>query len=331
MVILGSSGNCGQATINYFTKKNIKVYGLSRRNVSINNKNYSHIVGDIQDKKIFDLLPNEPSLVINYAGVQPSILEISENTHLSKTIESYVDINIRGIINVLMYVKKCKETTYIYTTTHREYEKYWKNIPKIQNQLPQAINFKGDHTMYAISKYTGRLMGQYFSEAFNLRIFNLRLPMIFLVPTSPYYLQHGKKKLMPFLKVIKDAVEGKDLEIWGDPNMKRDYVYIDNLTNLISCCFHSNLSKGTFNVGTGEAVPTELFIKSIAKVFSKNYQDQQYIYKPNKKTYKSAVYDITEQKIKLNYNPVFLDEMLFRMRNIFFEKKLFDKWKWNPK
>ena len=329
VVILGSSGNCGKLTIDYFLKKKIKVYGVSRREVKRNDINYTHFIGDIQKSQTFESLPNNPDLIINYAGVQPSIMDTSESTNLLKTLETYVNVNIGGIINVLMYVKKCIGSTYIYTTTHREYENYWKDRLKIKNKMSQAINLKGDHTMYAISKYTGRLIGDYFSESFNVRVFNLRLPMIFLVPSQPYYLVNGEKKIMPFLKVIKDAIQGKDLEIWGDPNLPRDYVYFDNLINLIDGCFQSNLQKGTYNVGTGEAVSTEAFIKSIAKVFSKNYNEQQYVYKPKKWTYKSAVYDIQEQKIKLNYQPVLLNEMLLRMKKIIQEKNLIEKWEWN--
>ena len=62
---------------------------------------------------------------------------------------------------------------------------------------------------------------------------------------------------MPFLRVIRAAINGEKLEIWGDPEMKRDYVHVGNLINLIKLCQSSDLDGGTFNVGTGEAVTTE--------------------------------------------------------------------------
>ena len=129
----------------------------------------------------------------------------------------------------------------------------------------------------------------------NTRCFNLRLPMIFMVPEVPYYLSHGKKKIMPFLKIIHDAINGKNLEIWGNPQMPRDYVYIDNLINMVQLSLESKINGGTFSVGTGEGVTTEHFVKSIGKIFGKS--NIEYTYHEDKHTYKCAVYKVEKQKI----------------------------------
>ena len=50
--------------------------------------------------------------------------------------------------------------------------------------------------------------------------------------------------------------------------MKRDYVHIDNLYYIINSLIHSNSAKsGVYNIGTGESVTTENFIKTIKDVF----------------------------------------------------------------
>lgn len=328
IVVFGSTGNCGVKTIEYFLNKGVKIYGFARREGSVNHSNYIHTKGDIQDWDSFSGLPQNPDLIINFAGVQPSILQTSEKTDLFGTLETYIDVNIRGILNVLRYAFECKSSTYIYTTTHREYENYWMERLPLENNMPQAINYKGDHTMYAISKLAGRMMGDYFSEAFNIRVFNLRLPMIFMIPDEPFYLANGEKRIMPFLKIIRDAIQGKDLEIWGDPEMPRDYVSIDNLINLIELCYRSDLSHGTFNVGTGEAVTTDHFVKTIGDVFAPEGVKLNFIYKPMNNTYKSAVYDVSEHKQKLGYQPVLLKQMLEKMKSELKDRQLIEKWGW---
>lgn len=192
--------------------------------------------------------------------------------------------------------------------------------------MPTAINYSGDHTMYAITKTSAMMMGDYYGEAFGIRVFNLRLPMMFMVPEEPYYLVNGEERVMPYLQIIKDAIEGKSLQIWGDPEMKRDYVHIENLIQLINLCNDSDLKKGTFNVGTGEGVTTESFIKNIGKVFGKD--ELEYIYKIEKKTYKCAVYNIEEQKSILGYQPILLNEMLEKIKQEIMERELFEKWDW---
>jgi UDP-glucose 4-epimerase len=327
VLIFGVTGNSGQALARYYLERGAVVYGVGRRNKPCGFSGLQYFRGDIQDVSLYSKLPSELDLVINLAGVQPSILHCSESSDLYKTLREYLDVNIYGVYNVIEWVSTANVKTYIYTTTHRDYEEYWGTNIRLKNDLPPAINYEGDHTMYAISKVVGQMMGDYLLPLKKVRCFNLRLPMIFTVPDSPYYLVNGEKKVMPFLKVIKDALDGKPLEIWGDPNMPRDYVYIDNLINMVDRCESSNLTSGTFSVGTGEAASTEYFIKTIAEVFSPE-KEPKFIYHPEKLTYKCAVYDVDEQRQLLGYEPVLLRSMLERMRDKMFSGNYLSKWGW---
>ena len=283
--------------------------------------------GDVSNKAFFSRLPTDFDLVINFAGVQPSILTTSEHTDMTKTFNDYIYINVIGVFNILEFVRLNSISNYIYTTTHRDYENYWKDGVALKNNLPTSINYNGDHSMYAITKTAAKMIGDYYGSIFNTRVFNLRLPMIFLVPDSPYYLANGKPKVMPFLKIIKNAMDGRNLEIWGKPHMPRDYVYIDNLLSMIELCYRSNIDGGTFNVGTGEGVTTERFVKTIGQLFSSR-DNIKYYYRPDLHTYKSAIYDITDEREKLGYEPVLLVEMLEKMKNKIISEDYSDKWGW---
>jgi len=326
VLIFGITGNSGRELASYYLGLDANVYGVGRSKCDLEGVKYFQ--GDIRDTNLYKNLPCNLDLVVNFAGVQPSILNTSESTDLYKTLSEYIDVNIKGVYNIIEWVSKNNINCYIYATSHRDYENYWKDGNPLTNKLPPAINYEGDHTMYAISKLSGMMIGDYLLPLKEVRCFNLRLPMIFQIPQSPYYLSNGKKVMMPFLKIIKDALNGKDLEIWGDPYMPRDYVYVDNLIQLIEKCFQSTLRKGTFNVGTGEGVTTEKFIKNISKVFSPN-QNTKFIYRPEKNTYKSAVYNIDEQRKFLNYKPILLDEMLIRMKNKIESELFIKKWGWD--
>ncbi len=327
ILIFGVTGNCGKYVSSYFISKGAEVWGVGRRKDLKSIPSVKYISGSIEDKSLFKKLPCDFDLVINFAGVQPSILKTSENTSYYETLQSYVDVNIVGTFNVIEWVSKNKIGTYIYSSTHRDFELYWQEKRALGNNEPVAINYKGDHSMYAISKVVGQMMGDYIIGNSEVRCFNLRLPMMFLVPDHPTYLLNGAPAIMPFLKLIKDATESKTLEIWGDPNLPRDYVYIDNLVSLINGCHESNISGGTFSVGTGEGVTTENFVKEIGSVFGNGSSiDLKYV--PEKKTYKSAVYDVSEQRELLNYTPILLNEMLQKMKFKIDSEKYFEKWGW---
>lgn len=326
VLIFGTTGNCGKYIAKDFLSKGHEVIGVGRSNSPFNHKRFKFIKGDITDPKLYKNIPVNIDLVLNLAGVQPSILPTSEKTNLEKTLSEYVDVNMVGTFNILEFVRKSNIAAYIYTTSHRDLEKHWQSNVFLGNDLPPAINYSGDHTMYAISKTSGKMMGDYYSASFGIRVFNLRLPMIFLVPDSPYYLSHGEPTLMPFLKVIKQAIDGLDLEVWGDPNMRRDYVHIDNLVYLINACYESTLRNGTFNVGTGEAVTTKQFIEKIKDVFDEKNKCK-INYRPEKLTYKCAVYDVSEQKQLFNYQPILVEEMLIKIKSKLFELNLENYWK----
>ena len=326
VLIFGVTGNSGRQLAEFYISRGSEVWGVGRREKVDGLRQINYLSFDIRNSEEFNRLPNKFDLVVNFAGVQPSILNSSEKTNFFGTLREYVDVNMMGVFNILEYISKSEIGTYIYATTHRDYELYWKTDKSLQNDLQPAINYHGDHTMYAITKVAGRMMGDYMVPLSGTRCFNLRLPMIFMVPESPYYLSHGESKLMPFLKVIRDAIDGRALEIWGDPNMPRDYVYITNLINLIDLCFTSSLENGTFSVGTGEGASTETFVKSIGRIFGSS--NTTYEYRPEKLTFKSAVYDVEQQQDLLGYEPVLLEEMLQEMKSKIYAEGYLQKWGW---
>lgn len=327
ILFFGSTGNCGKHIALKLLAEGLEVHGVGRSKKNIEHENYTFYQGDICDLDFFDSLPIDVDCVINFAGLQPSILEISEKTNLSKTLESYLQVNIKGVFNILEFTRRCNIKKYIYTTSHRDYENHWAGTTQLKNDLPVAINYNGDHVMYAISKTSAKMMGDYYSNAFGISVFNFRLPMMFMVPDCPYYLSDGQKKMMPFLLLIRKAIAGETLEIWGDPQLRRDYVHVDNLWFLLNACLKSPLSGGTFNVGTGEGVTTERFVREIKNVFdTKNVC--RILHRPEKHTYKCAVYDVQEEANIFGYRPILLTEMLQKLQKDINDREMIKFWGW---
>ena len=69
--------------------------------------------------------------------------------------------------------------------------------------------------------------------------------MIFSCPNKNWYFSDGQKKLFRF-KILNDAYNNRPLEVWGDPQMKRDYVHIDNLYYIINSLFILTLLRVVF-------------------------------------------------------------------------------------
>lgn len=328
VVIFGVSGNSGRYLCAHFLEQGHDVLGVSRNSSGITRPGYQEVLGDIRNLDTFRNIAGEFDLAVNFAGIQPSILSYGEGNDRERAAREYVDINIVGALNVIAFVRERDIPVYVYASTHRELENHWSTGSVLRDDLDVSINVSGDHAIYAVSKVTARWAGEYLLGDSNTRHFSLRLPMMFQIPREPEYLHNGTKKLMPFLKIIRDAIAGGPLEIWGNPDMRRDYVHVHNLVQMIELCADSDLESGTFNVGTGEGVTTERFVRELGNAFAPNPSTLEYVYRPELKTYKSAVYDVSVAKTKLQYNPILLEEMVQRLKEDFEKKDSMRAWGW---
>lgn len=320
VVIFGASSNTGRYLVSRFLELGWHVLGVGRRQVSAREEGYTYHQGDIRNLELFEGLPKNPDAVINLAGIQPSISTSDENTDFAKHLDEYLSTNIAGLGNVLSYVQRSRPDVYIFASSHREIENHWKNGEALPNELPISINMEGDHALYAITKAAGRLLGEFLQPRSGVRVFTLQLPMLYSVPDNPYYLVEGKPQVLPFIRIINQARLGQPLEIWGDPLLRRDYVHMENFLQMVLLCIDGTERRGTFVVGTGEGVTTESFIKAIAAEFGHHDKENSLIYRPEKKTFKCASYDISDQISLLGYRPVLLKEMLQKIHSEILEK-----------
>lgn len=329
IVIFGvTSRICKHFVENKLIDSDYSIIGVGRSTIfSIVGGNITYISGDIRDDALYKKLPSQNVYAIfNFSAVQPSILSDFQSEY--NEIHEYIDVNIIGTVKILEYCRSVGCDRYIFTDTHRVYEKYWSNKSRLNSNLLANLNVKGDHAIYALTKNFGTQIAEYYSHKYSFKIFIFRLPMIYSIPENEFYKVNGVDKTMPFLELIKKAINGEELEIWGDPNLERDYVYVQNSTQLFWKSLDSARIGGIYNIGTGEGVTTEVFVKSIAKVFSPDYENHKFSYKPQITTYKSAVYDISKEKVELDYEPILLKEMLEDMRFQLSEKNLVNEWRW---
>lgn len=329
VMIFGSSGNTGNYLTSHLSRIGWNVHGVARTEPTLDVKNFKFHKGDIRDLSFVLSLPKDIDVVINLAALQPSILPANFSSSLFLTAHAYVDTNLKGLLNILEFTKISRVQTYFFTSTHRELESHWSRQGKIPHQAMPHINLHGDHSLFAVSKLAGAQLSTVFGIECGFRVFNLRLPMMFMIPRSPYYLREGTEVLMPFLSIIKDAYLGRPLEVWGNPNLKRDYVHVRNLLNLVVSLSESTIGSETYNVGTGEGITTEAFVRGIgAKFGADRIKDREIIFRPEINTYKSAVYDMSETKKIPGFNPVLFDEMLELLRLDFEEMECAVKWGW---
>lgn len=89
----------------------------------------------------------------------------------------------------------------------------------------------------------------------------------------------------------------------GDPKSKKDIVYIKDFNQLLTKAIESDQKSGFYNVATGVSVTLEEQIKGVVKVFSPENNPSDLIYCPEKPSQNSYLYDISNAREELGYEP----------------------------
>ena len=234
--------------------------------------------------------------VVLLAGAMPSRM-IGYNPQL------YIDVNISGTLNVLEYCKKVKAKKIIFTHSHSDVAGYWNTGEYIKADAPRKTNFKGDHGIYVISKNTAVDMAEHYFLDYGIKNIILRLPTIYSYrPLLDMYV-NGEKQIMAHRYLLERAIKGEPLEDWGNQKIAKDIVYVKDFTQMVIKSIESNTARGIYNVATGTPTTLEQQIQGLADVFSPRDNKSNLIYKPEKKSQTSYLYDISNAKTDLGYKP----------------------------
>ena len=76
-------------------------------------------------------------------------------------------------------------------------------------------------------------------------------------------------------KLIESTVN-KKLVIWGDGNIIRDYIYIDDLTLLIEKVIEEDLDNGIYNISSGKGTTINEIITKVSNI-TKNECKIEYV------------------------------------------------------
>jgi UDP-glucuronate 4-epimerase len=257
---------------------------LARLNILKKYKNFRFSRIDIQDySKIFNLVKKfKPDKIIHLAaqaGVRYSI----DNPR------DYLNSNIVGFFNILEVCKNFK-LPLVYASSSSVYGN--NKIKKFNENL----NTDKPVSFYAATKKSNEVLAHSYHELYNIPIVGLR----FFTVYGPY----GRPDMALF-KFTKNILEKKEIEVYNNGNMFRDFTYIDDIIQGILgsiSYLDKNSSHDVFNLGRGKSEKIIKFIKLIEKECN--------------------------IKAKIKFKPIQNGDVLKTSCNISFSKK---KIKFNPK
>jgi UDP-glucuronate 4-epimerase len=242
--------------------------------------NYKLIEGDINDTNLlYDIFENyNINTVVHLAamaGVRQSIADPIK----------YVDVDIRGTVNILECSNKFKVNKLIFASSSSV---YGKNIPPFKESDPIEIQV----SPYAAAKRSGELFCSTYNELYGIPVICLR----FFTVYGPR--QRPEMAIYRFVRLIDEECE---VNVFGDGSSSRDYTYVDDIIDGIITSIDYNCGFEIFNLGNSSIVHLNDLIELIELKLGKksilNYMPSQ----PGDVEFTCA--DIKKSEILLGYSP----------------------------
>lgn len=263
ILITGSCGFIGSHLSEYFLKLNNTIIGIDNLNSFIYDKkykeenlkilntysNYLHITNNIENDNY--ILMHKPELIIHlaaYANVRKS----------EEFPEKYIKNNVEVTCIILNQIKKLDyKPLLVYASSSSVYGKNTK-IPFCETDSLNNIC-----SSYAISKKMCEDLVDMYCRTYKLKAVGLRFFTV--------YGPRGRPDMAVF-KFLKNISEGKEIIMFGDGLMERDYTYIDDIiAGIINVCklnFENGMHK-IYNLGNNSPVKLIDFIRLCEKITGK--------------------------------------------------------------
>ena len=97
-------------------------------------------------------------------------------------------------------------------------------------------------------------------------------------------------------------MQGKDIEIWGDPNRLLETCCVKDFLQIVEKSLEAKVDGGIYNIGSGGSTLEER-IKAIVEIFSPIDNPSKIVYKPEKRNAMQFVLDIRKTINELGYEP----------------------------
>ena len=305
IIIFGATGNTGsyllEYALNFFNKEEYEIIASGRRETTFFSKRgIPYYSVDITKEEDFDKLPMENIHAVMLLSAQiPSYMD-------TYCPIKYLDSIVIGGFNVLEYCRKNGIKKVISTSSYADVRNAWKKGVALKETEPRDFMYTGDHAVYVISKNAANDVMEYYNEQHGMQCASFRLPPVYGVgPHSEIYV-NGKYYKTGIQTFIENAEAGKDIEIWGDPQISRDIIYVKDVARAFVLALRSDKTYGLYNMTSGTELTLEEQVQTVIDVFGPG-KGSKIVYRPDKpNNTPSFLFDMTKAKEDFGFVPEYL-------------------------
>ncbi|MEK6320670.1 MAG: dTDP-glucose 4,6-dehydratase [Acidobacteriota bacterium] len=209
--------------------------------------NYAFIRGDICDRQALDAALGSADVVINFAA----------ESHVDRSIEratDFVETNALGTQTLLDAARAASVSRFVQISTDEVMgscsdEDYFTEASPMRPNSP-----------YAASKAAAEHLVRAAHITFGLDVVTTRASNNY----GPYQFP---EKLIPLM--ITNAIDGKDLPVYGDGLNVRDWLYVEDCCRAIDAVLHDGRSGEVYNIGSRAEKTNLEIVRALLELLNK--------------------------------------------------------------
>lgn len=315
ILILGANGAIGRYMVDYFYERRAE-HDITLVTADLNccdfvaKRSEFHQV-DISKKEQVETLPKDLYAVIDLATTMPARM-VGFNPKL------YLDTNIGGTYNILEFCKTNKINRLLFAQTFGDILYRSEQEPELKVGMSPLQDYTDNKCIYISTMNTCVELIRCYNGLFNLRTFIFRLPTIYSWNDKPYC-EEGVVTKKAWRILIDQAIVGDDIHVWGDPNRKKDMVYVKDLCQEFYLACFVDRYFGFYNIGTGIGTTLLDQIKGFIEVFG-GEKASKILFSPEERNAPQYIMNIDEARSELGYEPKYM--FMDMLRDMKKEKEL---------
>lgn len=253
ILVTGGAGFIGSHLVNLLVKKYPEVTiinidsltyaaDLDRLKSIENRKNYKFIKGDIRDDSLIQKIFAENKI--------DGVMHLAAESHVDNSIQNpkiFIETNVMGTQHLLQAAKKLwldsnnnlleeyKHSRFLHVSTDEVYGTLGKT-GYFTEETPYAPN-----SPYSASKASSDMIARSYVHTYGL-------PIVISNCSNNYGPMQHNEKLIP--TVIRKALEGKKIPIYGNGKNIRDWLYVEDHCLALELIFQKGSLGENYNIGT---------------------------------------------------------------------------------
>jgi UDP-glucose 4-epimerase len=189
-------------------------------------------ISDVRDETSMDALVRDREVIFNLAG-QVSHIDSMQDPHTD------LEINCRAQLSMLEACRKHNPAVRVIFAGTRQVYGRPERLPVDEGHLVRPVDING------VNKAAGEYYHLLYNNVFGVRACSLRLTNVY----GPRQLmRHNRQGFIGWF--IRLAIEGREIQIFGDGSQLRDFVYVDDAAEAFLYAGATDVCNGeVFNVG----------------------------------------------------------------------------------